>query len=141
MTPPTVLHVIPRLATGGAEHMLASLVTAKRDRPYSHVVINLKGEDIDRVREIAGVPSSGMGLNTGNIADMEAASRHQSIASKHPPRPSCTLRNVCCACHGGMKEKPALGHRKAQTNCSIVAGRGWSAHGLPQGGESCSLGS
>jgi glycosyltransferase involved in cell wall biosynthesis len=40
-TLPTVLHVIPWLKTSGAEHVLASLLTAKRPQPVSQVVVNL----------------------------------------------------------------------------------------------------
>jgi len=40
-TLPTVLHVIPWLKTSGAEHVLASLLTAKRPQPFSQVVVNL----------------------------------------------------------------------------------------------------
>jgi glycosyltransferase involved in cell wall biosynthesis len=40
---PTVLHVIPGLYTGGAEHILAALVTAKRKEPVSQIVVNLLG--------------------------------------------------------------------------------------------------
>ena len=40
---PTVLHVIPGLHTGGAEHRLAALVTAKRKQPFSQIIVDLKG--------------------------------------------------------------------------------------------------
>jgi glycosyltransferase involved in cell wall biosynthesis len=40
---PTVLHVIPGLHTGGAEHMLAALVTAKRKQQFSQIVVDLSG--------------------------------------------------------------------------------------------------
>jgi len=40
---PTVLHVIPGLHTGGAEHRLAALVMAKRKQPFSQVIVDLKG--------------------------------------------------------------------------------------------------
>ena len=41
---PTVLHVIPGLHTGGAEHRLAALVTAKRGQLFSQAVVDLKGD-------------------------------------------------------------------------------------------------
>ena len=40
---PTVLHVIPGLHTGGAEHTLAALVTARRRQPFSQIVVDLLG--------------------------------------------------------------------------------------------------
>ena len=40
---PTVLHIIPGLGTGGAEHALAALITAKRMQPFFQVVVNLLG--------------------------------------------------------------------------------------------------
>jgi glycosyltransferase involved in cell wall biosynthesis len=40
---PTVLHVIPGLSTGGAEHALTALVTAKRKEPLSPIVVDLLG--------------------------------------------------------------------------------------------------
>ena len=42
-SPPTVLHVIPGLHTGGAEHRLAAFVTAKRKQPFSQVIVDLRG--------------------------------------------------------------------------------------------------
>lgn len=67
MTRPAVLHVIPSLVTGGAEHMLASLVTAKRGAPYPQAVVNLMAEGVysDVIRN-AGVPVYELGLNTLN---------------------------------------------------------------------------
>jgi glycosyltransferase involved in cell wall biosynthesis len=58
---PTVLHVIPGLHTGGAEHRLTALVTAKRQQPFSQVVVNLRGSTAsdstltDSIRA-AGIP-------------------------------------------------------------------------------------
>jgi hypothetical protein len=43
MSAPTILHVIPGLRGGGAEHMLARLVTAKRAQPIKPVVADLLG--------------------------------------------------------------------------------------------------
>lgn len=40
---PTVLHVIPGLYTGGAEHALAALLTANRKEPFSQIVVDLLG--------------------------------------------------------------------------------------------------
>ena len=67
MTRPTVVHVTPDLITGGAQHMLTSLVTAKRTAPYPQAVINLIGGGVytDAIRE-AGVPVHELGLNTLN---------------------------------------------------------------------------
>ncbi|MBS0245064.1 MAG: glycosyltransferase [Proteobacteria bacterium] len=55
-SPLLVMHVIPGLRTGGAEHMLATLVAAKRRNPYRQVVVNLlkDGANADRIRA-AGV--------------------------------------------------------------------------------------
>ena len=44
---PTVLHVIPGLHTGGAEHRLAALVTAKRTQLFSQIIVDLKGDAAD----------------------------------------------------------------------------------------------
>ncbi len=44
---PTVLHVIPGLHTGGAEHRLAALVTAKRRQLFSQIIVDLKGDAAD----------------------------------------------------------------------------------------------
>jgi glycosyltransferase involved in cell wall biosynthesis len=67
MTRPRVLHVIPSLITGGAEHMLASLATAKRAAPYQQVVVSLMAGGVytDTIRN-AGVPVYEFGLNTLN---------------------------------------------------------------------------
>jgi len=67
MTRPTVLHVIPSLATGGAEHMLASLVTANRTASYPQAVVNLMGGGTyaEPIRK-AGVPIYELGLNLFN---------------------------------------------------------------------------
>ncbi|MBS0534402.1 MAG: glycosyltransferase [Proteobacteria bacterium] len=61
--PPLVLHVIPGLGTGGAEHMLATLVTARRREPYRQVVVNLLkgGANADRIRA-AGVDLIEIGM-------------------------------------------------------------------------------
>jgi glycosyltransferase involved in cell wall biosynthesis len=54
---PLVLHVIPGLGFGGAEQVLASLVTAKRSQPFQQVVIDLLGGGAlsERIRA-AGIP-------------------------------------------------------------------------------------
>jgi len=67
MTRPVVLHVVPSLVTGGAEHMLASLVTAKRAKPYPQAVASLMtgGAYAERIRA-AGVPLYELGLNLIN---------------------------------------------------------------------------
>jgi len=67
MTRPVVLHVIPGLATGGAEHMLASLVTAKRAEPYAQAVVNLMaGGSYTAPIRAAGVPLYELGMNSIN---------------------------------------------------------------------------
>lgn len=67
MTRPVVLHVIPSLVTGGAEHMLASLVTAKRAAPYPQAVVSLMAGGVyaDAIRN-AGVPVHELGVGTLN---------------------------------------------------------------------------
>lgn len=67
MTHPVVLHVIPGLVTAGAEHMLTSLVTAKRAKPYAQAVANLMagGTYAERIRA-AGVPLYELGLTNLN---------------------------------------------------------------------------
>src|SRR3954452_907974 len=52
MMTPTILHVIPSLTTGGAEHMLAQLVSAKREQALSSEIAVLigGGELTPRVR-------------------------------------------------------------------------------------------
>lgn len=54
--PPLVMHVIPGLGAGGAEHMLATLVAARRPHPYRQVVVNLLrgGQNAEPIRA-AGV--------------------------------------------------------------------------------------
>jgi glycosyltransferase involved in cell wall biosynthesis len=59
----TVLHVIPGLGVGGAEGMLASLVTAKRDRAIHSVVVNLLADDTSGAAiRAAGVPVHDLGV-------------------------------------------------------------------------------
>lgn len=63
MSSATVLHVIPGLGTGGAEQMLATLVTARRDRPIAPVVVDLIGDgDFTAAIRAAGVPVHELGL-------------------------------------------------------------------------------
>ena len=68
MTPPIVLHVIPGLETGGAERMLTSVVTAKRNMQFSQYVVNLMkgGVFSEQIRD-AGVPICELGLNSINL--------------------------------------------------------------------------
>src|SRR3954468_16241733 len=63
MTTPTILHVIPSLTTGGAEHMLAQLVSAKREQPLSSEIAVLigRGELTSRVRA-SGVVVHDLGM-------------------------------------------------------------------------------
>src|SRR5687768_3739532 len=57
MPPLTVLHVIPTLKTGGAEHMLASLVTAKRKQEISQAVVELTpGGEVGAKTRAAAMP-------------------------------------------------------------------------------------
>jgi glycosyltransferase involved in cell wall biosynthesis len=63
---PTVLHVIPDLYTGGAEHVLAALLTAERDEPISQIVINLLGgaasdSTLTETIRAAGIPVHQLG--------------------------------------------------------------------------------
>lgn len=65
MTPDrtSVLHVIPGLGPGGAETMLAALVTAKRSQPFPQTVVDISsgGMLTERIRA-AGVPVIAFGL-------------------------------------------------------------------------------
>jgi glycosyltransferase involved in cell wall biosynthesis len=71
MSIPTVLHVIPSLGIGGAENMLALLVTAKRSRPIAHVVVDFfgGGDPANAIRG-AGVPIHQLGLKHAVDAPM-----------------------------------------------------------------------
>jgi glycosyltransferase involved in cell wall biosynthesis len=64
MAPPTVLHVLPSLSTGGAEQMLAALVTAKRSRrPVSAAVaVLIGGGDLTQSIRASGVPVYDLGM-------------------------------------------------------------------------------
>ena len=68
MTRPLVMHVIPNLVTGGAEHMLMSLVTASRPQSYPQTVVSLTGGGIfaEPIRN-AGVPIYEIGLTHFNL--------------------------------------------------------------------------
>ena len=58
-----VLHVIPGLGTGGAESMLAALVTARRPHPLRQIVVNLMREDIfSGVIRASGVEVHDLGM-------------------------------------------------------------------------------
>ncbi len=67
-TPPTILHVIPGLGTGGAEHALAALVTAKRKQPISQIVVDLLSSASDSALteaiRAAGIPVHQFGGRT-----------------------------------------------------------------------------
>ena len=63
---PTVLHVIPSLRTGGAEHTLTALVTAKRKQPLSQIVVDLLGgpggdSQLAETIRAAGIPVHQLG--------------------------------------------------------------------------------
>ncbi len=58
------MHVIPGLGTGGAENMLAALVTAKRERPFDQAVVNLlSGGAVAETVRAAGIPIFDLGIN------------------------------------------------------------------------------
>lgn len=60
---PLVLHVIPGLGTGGAEQMLASLTTARRQEAFAQAVVDLLGGGVlaEKIRA-AGVPVYEFGM-------------------------------------------------------------------------------
>jgi glycosyltransferase involved in cell wall biosynthesis len=63
MNSPTVLHVIPGLGGGGAEHMLSRLVTAKRAETFTPVVADLLGGgELAAAIRATGVPVHELGL-------------------------------------------------------------------------------
>ena len=63
MAPPVVLHVIPKLATGGAERALATLVTADRQEPVAPVVVELVGGgEVGIPIRAAGIPVHELGI-------------------------------------------------------------------------------
>lgn len=65
MGQPVVLHVIPHLATGGAERMLAALVTAKRSEDVAPVVVEMMdGGEIGIPIRAAGVPVHQLGISS-----------------------------------------------------------------------------
>jgi glycosyltransferase involved in cell wall biosynthesis len=65
---PLVMHVIPGLGAGGAEHMLASLVTAKRQQPFRQTVVNLlSGGVLAEPIDAAGIPVRNIGM-TGAVS-------------------------------------------------------------------------
>lgn len=72
MNPTRVLHVIPALSTGGAEGMLASLVTAERNPLIESIVVALKsgGELADPIRA-AGIELYELGMR--GPADLPSA--------------------------------------------------------------------
>src|SRR5262245_44749189 len=61
MAAPVVLHVIPKLATGGAERMLATLVTARRSERLEPVAVEMTpGGEIGA----AGIPVHHLGTHS-----------------------------------------------------------------------------
>lgn len=61
----TVLHVIAARGIGGAEHFLAALVAAKRERPISQAVVNLMADpEFAAMVRAAGVPVHDLGLQS-----------------------------------------------------------------------------
>ena len=83
--PTTVLHVIPGLGMGGAENMLATLVTAKRGNAPRAVVVDLLegGHNAKRIRD-AGIPLICLGMRHG-IPDPRAVWRLAGIVRRHRP--------------------------------------------------------
>jgi glycosyltransferase involved in cell wall biosynthesis len=72
MGAPTILHVIPGLPTGGAERMLASLVTAQRADAMTPVVVDMiGGGELAAPIRAAGIPVHDLGLK--RPLDMPAA--------------------------------------------------------------------
>src|SRR4029079_5730355 len=68
MTRPVVLHVIPSLETGGAERMLTSLVTAKRNTQFTQCVVNLmRGGTFSEQIRSAGVSLHELDMNQFNL--------------------------------------------------------------------------
>lgn len=65
MSAPVVLHVIPSLATGGAERMLAALVTAKRRDSVAPIVVEMMdGGEVAISIRAAGVPVYTLGIRS-----------------------------------------------------------------------------
>ncbi len=63
MAPPVVLHVIPKLATGGAERALATLVTATHTEPVASVVVELmRGGEVGTDIRATGIPVHELGI-------------------------------------------------------------------------------
>ncbi|MEW6451040.1 MAG: glycosyltransferase [Pseudomonadota bacterium] len=63
MSETPVIHIIPTLRVGGAENMLATLVTAARSEPIAPLVINLgNGGELSDVIRKAGVPLYELGM-------------------------------------------------------------------------------
>jgi glycosyltransferase involved in cell wall biosynthesis len=61
----TVLHVIAARGIGGAEHFLAALVAAKREKPVSQAVVNLMADpEFAAMARAAGVPVHDLGLQS-----------------------------------------------------------------------------
>lgn len=62
---PTVMHVIPALQPGGAEHMLTALVTARREYAISQTVVSMmSGNALAKTIREAGVPVYELGART-----------------------------------------------------------------------------
>ena len=65
MAPPVVLHVIPKLATGGAERALATLVTAAHTEPVASVVVELmRGGEVGTDIRATGIPVHELGIES-----------------------------------------------------------------------------
>ena len=61
--PPSVLHVIPGLHTGGAEHRLTALVTAERKSPLSQIIVDLKGDAAGDSALVDGIRAAGIPIH------------------------------------------------------------------------------
>lgn len=71
MAAPVVLHVIPKLATGGAERMLATLVTAPRPESLAPVVVEMiPGGEIGTSIRAAGIPVHQLGMHSAMSAPL-----------------------------------------------------------------------
>ena len=85
MKPPIVLHVIPGLGTGGAEHMLANLVAAPRAQPISQVVVNLmNGGELSATIRSTGIPVHDLGANSTMDAPIAVVRLAKLIAEYKP---------------------------------------------------------
>jgi glycosyltransferase involved in cell wall biosynthesis len=81
---PTVFHVIPTLLIGGAEGMLESLLSARRETIYRQVVVNLTGEGTLRRPVPSNVQVYDLGL-AGVTGVPRVIYRLAQLIRKHRP--------------------------------------------------------